>query len=299
MEGKKICYFYKFNFCKKDDCKYFHSSEVCDGKCDIKMCLKRHPQTSLCMFHTMFGACKKSKSCKFRHETPQQDEEVQKEEIQSLKKKIHDLEVENKKTTDHLKERILVLESTVKDLTKTVTDLTNNEMIKAAMIRQEEEEMMENEDNSIDDNEECSFMTDESSYYMWEDLEFKEILKDELCVTNNIKTSINDIMANLKPRNIQETMNKLAILNQSVKNDEIRLKNMERNSKNEHKSEKFYKMIDSFKKLFERLENTANNKFRKVAESELKVIYQNIINVQLEKSNNVYGMFDKTIDEES
>ena len=299
MEGKKICYFYKFNFCKKDDCKYFHSSEVCDGKCDIKMCLKRHPQTSLCMFHTMFGACKKSKSCKFRHETPQQDEEVQKEEIQSLKKKIHDLEVENKKTTDHLKERILVLESTVKDLTKTVTDLTNNEMIKAAMIRQEEEEMMENEDNSIDDNEECSFMTDESSYYMWEDLEFKEILKDELCVTNNIKTSINDIMANLKPRNIQETMNKLAILNQSVKNDEIRLKNMERNSKNEHKSEKFYKMIDSFKKLFERLENTANNKFRKVAESELKVIYQNVINVQLEKSNNVYGMFDKTIDEES
>ena len=299
MEGKKICYFYKFNFCKKDDCKYFHSSEVCDGKCNIKMCLKRHPQTSLCMFHTMFGACKKSKSCKFRHETPQQDEEVQKEEIQSLKKKIHDLEVENKKTTDHLKERILVLESTVKDLTKTVTDLTNNEMIKAAMIRQEEEEMMENEDNSIDDNEECSFMTDESSYYMWEDLEFKEILKDELCVTNNIKTSINDIMANLKPRNIQETMNKLAILNQSVNNDEIRLKNMERNSKNEHKSEKFYKMIDSFKKLFERLENTANNKFRKVAESELKVIYQNIINVQLEKSNNVYGMFDKTIDEES
>ena len=299
MEGKKICYFYKFNFCKKDDCKYFHSSEVCDGKCNIKMCLKRHPQTSLCMFHTMFGACKKSKSCKFRHETPQPDEEVQKEEIQSLKKKIHDLEVENKKTTDHLKERILVLESTVKDLTKTVTDLTNNEMIKAAMIRQEEEEMMENEDNSIDDNEECSFMTDESSYYMWEDLEFKEILKDELCVTNNIKTSINDIMANLKPRNIQETMNKLAILNQSVKNDEIRLKNMERNSKNEHQSEKFYKMIDSFKKLFERLENTANNKFRKVAESELKVIYQNIINVQLEKSNNVYGMFDKTIDEES
>ena len=141
--------------------------------------------------------------------------------------------------------------------------------------------------------------TDRIRNYMWEDLEFKEILKDELCVTNNIKTSINDIMANLKPRNIQETMNKLAILNQSVKNDEIRLKNMERNSKNEHKSEKFYKMIDSFKKLFERLENTANNKFRKVAESELKVIYQNIINVQLEKSNNVYGMFDKTIDEES
>merc|ERR1712155_142693 len=158
---------------------------------------------------------------------------------------------------------------------------------------------MEDDGNSIKNNDESSFMTNESSYAVWEDLELREILKDELSVTNNIKTNINDIMANLKPRNIQETMNKLAILNQNVCNDEIRLKNMERNSKNEHKSEKFYKMIDSFKKLFERLENTANNKFRKVAESELKVIYQNIINVQLEISNNVYGMFDKTIDEES
>ena len=63
-------------------------------------------------------------------------------------------------------------------------------------------------------------------------------------------------------------------------------------------STKMYKMIDDFKKMFERFENTPNNKFRKVAEKELKEIYKNIINVQLDKSNNVYGMFDKTIDEE-
>ena len=37
--------------------------------------------------------------------------------------------------------------------------------------------------------------------------------------------------------------------------------------------------------MFERLENTANNKFRKVAENELKEIYKNIIQVQLDKSN--------------
>ena len=76
MEGKKICYFHKFNFCKKKDCKYFHPSEVCDGNCDIKVCLKRHPQTTLCMFHTMFGACRKNESCKFRHETPNLKEEA-------------------------------------------------------------------------------------------------------------------------------------------------------------------------------------------------------------------------------
>ena len=146
-------------------------------------------------------------------------------------------------------------------------------------------------------NDESGDITDES-YYVWDDLELKEILKEELCVTNNLKTNINDIMANLKPRIIQETMIKLATLNQNVKNDEIRLKNMERNSKNEHLSEEFYKMIDKFKKIYERLENTSNKKFRKVAEDELKEIYKDILNVQLDKSNNVFGMFDKTIDEE-
>ena len=54
--------------------------------------------------------------------------------------------------------------------------------------------------------------------------ELKEILKEELYVTNDLKTNINDIMANLKPRIIQETMIKLATLNQNVTNDEIRLK---------------------------------------------------------------------------
>ena len=60
----------------------------------------------------------------------------------------------------------------------------------------------------------------------------------------------------------------------------------------------FYKMVDKFKTMYERLENTSNKKFRKVAEDELKEIYKDILNIQLDKSNNVFGMFDKTIDEE-
>ena len=188
---------------------------------------------------------------------------------------------------------ILTLEETVIDLTATVRDLTNNEMI----TQSQEEEMTEDQEYSIDENDESGDITNES-YYVWDDLELKEILKEELYVTDNLKTNINDIMANLKPRIIQETMIKLATLNQNVKTDEIRLKNMERNSKNEHLSEEFYKMIDKFKKMYERLENTSNKKFRKVAEDELKEIYKDILNVQLDKSNNVFGMFDKTIDEE-
>ena len=58
-------------------------------------------------------------------------------------------------------------------------------------------------------------------------------------------------------------------------------------------------MIDNFKNVMETLENTANNKFKKVAENLLKEIYKSIINVQLKTSNNLYGMFDRTIDEEN
>ena len=148
MEGKKICYFHKFNFCKKgEDCKYFHPSEVCDGKCDIKVCLKRHPQTSLCMFHTMFEAWGNQKSCKFRHVTPQPVDEDQKEQIQILQRKIQKLEEDNKKITDSLNGRISLLETEVKDLSKTVRDLTNNEM-----IRLQEEEMMEDHDENDESN---------------------------------------------------------------------------------------------------------------------------------------------------
>ena len=65
--------FEKFNFCKKKDCKYFHPSEICDETCDIKKCLKKHIQTQMCMFYTMFEKCKHGQNCKFRHDIPQQN----------------------------------------------------------------------------------------------------------------------------------------------------------------------------------------------------------------------------------
>ena len=78
--------------------------------------------------------------------------------------------------------------------------------------RQHEDEMMEDESKTG----ESSFMTNESSYYIREDIEFKEILKEELLVTNNLKTNINDIIENLKPRVIRETIGKLEILKYNV-----------------------------------------------------------------------------------
>ena len=283
MEGTKICYFHKFNFCKKKDCKYFHPSEVCDEKCDIKTCLKRHPHTSQCMFHTMFGKCRNKDSCKFLHGTPQPVEDSQKEEINTLRRKIQELEEDNKniaskhaKITDNLKERIISLEATVKDL-------INNEM-----IRQREDEMMEDENK----NDESSFMTNESSYYIREDIEFKEIMKEELRVTSNLKTDISDIIENIKPRKIDETMSKLQTLKLNIHNDVRNLKKVERHSETEKYSEEFYQMIDKFMKMPETLSKIAKNKFKKVAEEELKEFLKDINAVELDKGNNIFGMFD-------
>ena len=284
MEGKKICYFHKFNFCKKKDCKYFHPSEVCDEKCNIRTCLKRHLQTSICMFHTMFQKCRNNNSCKFLHETPQPVEDSQKEEINTLRRKIQELEEDNKniaskhaKITDNLKERIISLEATVKDL-------INNEM-----IRQREDEMMEDENK----NDESSFMTNESSYYIREDIEFKEIMKEELRVTSNLKTDISDIIENIKPRKIDETMSKLQTLKLNIHNDVRNLKKVERHSETEKYSEEFYQMIDKFMKMPETLSKIAKNKFKKVAEDELKELLNKDIKwVKQDKHNNLIGMFD-------
>ena len=208
----------------------------------------------------------------------------QKEEINTLRRKIQELEEDNKniaskhaKITDNLKERIISLEATVKDL-------INNEM-----IRQREDEMMEDENK----NDESSFMTSESSYYIWEDLEFKEILKEELIVTNNIKTNLKDIVENLKPRKIDETISKFQILKYNVQNDVTRMKEIERHSENKEYSDNFYEMIDKFMKMTETLEHIAKNKFRPVVEKELKEFNHDIVEeVLLEKQGKIYGMFD-------
>ena len=287
MEGKKICYFHKFNFCKKKDCKYIHSSEVCDGNCDIKTCLKRHPQTSLCMFHTMFGKCRNNDSCKFLHETPQPVKAINNEEIQTLKMKLQELEEDcriikskHKKITDDLNGRIIILEAIVKDLTQ-------NKIIAGFLIQQEDEMM---DDQNKDD--ESSFMTNESSYYIREDVVFKEILKEELRVTSNLKTNISDIIENVKPRKIDETLGKLKILKLNIHNGVRDIKKIERHSETEQYSEEFYKMIDKFMKMPETLSKIAKNKFKKVAEEELKEFLKYINAVELDKGNNIFGMFD-------
>ena len=243
------------------------------------------------MFHTMYQNCRNKDSCKFLHETPQPVDDSSKEEIKTLRKKIQELEEDNKnieskhaKITDNLKERIIDLEASVKDLISNMATLISNEM-----ITQHEDEMIEDENKTG----ESSFMTNESSYYIREDIEFKEILKEELLVTNNLKTNINDIIENLKPRIISETIGKLEILKYNVQNDITRMKSIERHPETKQYSEDFYEMVEKFMKMTETLKNVAKNKFKKVAEVELKELLNKEIKwVHQDKHGNINGMFD-------
>ena len=89
----RICMFEKFNFCKKKDCQYFHPSEICDETCDIKKCLKKHIQTQMCMFYTMFEKCKHGQNCKFRHDIPQLNENTINDSKMDEIKKEYDLKL--------------------------------------------------------------------------------------------------------------------------------------------------------------------------------------------------------------
>ena len=67
MHPQNICIYEKFSTCKMGDrCNFHHPTLVCDDKeCDIKLCLKRHPET--CLYDTVFHACRNEDHCRYQH----------------------------------------------------------------------------------------------------------------------------------------------------------------------------------------------------------------------------------------
>ena len=108
MENK--CKFYNRGYCKhKDQCKYVHPTSDCIGNClDTNICPNRHRK--ICKFgHKCYH--NKTNVCEYIHKrseeqnemahkvilaSPSPVEEELKKEIENLKAKIDNLEVENK-----------------------------------------------------------------------------------------------------------------------------------------------------------------------------------------------------------
>ena len=86
----KTCKFYNTGFCKYSDaCRFRHARENCLGKCDKRICEKRHPKP--CKYG---NGCKRGQTCCYNHlESPKVDikQDDLKAEICAMKKTLSDL----------------------------------------------------------------------------------------------------------------------------------------------------------------------------------------------------------------
>ena len=89
MFAKDICIWEKFSSCKKgSSCHFHHPTLVCDDhECDIKMCLKRHPQA--CVYDTMFHACKNEDRCRYQHRKIEKSNDFNEETYRVLEEKYN------------------------------------------------------------------------------------------------------------------------------------------------------------------------------------------------------------------
>ena len=109
--GDEVCQFGKFGFCKfKESCKRKHYSEVCESlsMCtNIKECPKRHPK--MCRRLNSENKCRFKEECAYNHKRIKPNEDV-----------------------NVLKDKVDILENTVKELTKKV-EVQNLEQMERVM----------------------------------------------------------------------------------------------------------------------------------------------------------------------
>jgi len=94
-EKVELCKFQNSGYCKyKGSCRFKHVSEQCEGKCDKKVCRKRHQK--ICRFGSK---CRRQNTCEYKHQTTVTAEE------QSLKAQIVVLEATNAKLEEENKNK--------------------------------------------------------------------------------------------------------------------------------------------------------------------------------------------------
>jgi len=100
-----LCKFQNSGYCKyKENCKFKHVKEKCEGKCERKTCQKRHQK--FCKFGSR---CRRPNTCEFKHEVTL-DELGLKADIKNLETTIKELVEENKK----IKTKMVDLETELK-----------------------------------------------------------------------------------------------------------------------------------------------------------------------------------------
>ena len=313
MESR-ICIYSKYGKCKKQNCKFYHPDEICcDKTCDIKYCVKKHPQD--CRYFWVFNSCRNNGSCKFQHEKPDTLSNAHEKKIDTLENEIKTLRRlhENQdQVISVLKDQLQNQAQEIKNLQSEVLFIQNtskrkrqNDVINDVTVVNDDNMRTDVKEDSIPEAEinsvkrkkmkRLSFYNgkvpldqanDTESLDMTcseEDYQYQEILKYEYRFAKKLEKDIVDIKENVKGRLIDETKNKLNDLKENVKNTKIELKNKIRDSRFENNDNYLtMEVLDNFIKMVENLESIPKNKFRKIAEKDLneflyetEVIHQN------------------------
>ena len=107
MEG--VCQFNQKGFCKfGDSCRKRHVKEICSNQnCNSTSCNLRHPRN--CKFFTLFGYCKFSEDCAFKHTLTKSHSEFKtlKEQLETLTNTI----TEMNQVMDHIKNELEIFKS--------------------------------------------------------------------------------------------------------------------------------------------------------------------------------------------
>ena len=310
MSGKKICIYENFGMCKrKSECSFIHPTLVCeDDLCKITNCNKRHPQA--CKFMMYFGSCKFGLECKFDHNKMKKMEGIDQkikslEEVcNKLQKKCEEvvsecegLRVENK----GLKEKIGMLDLQLmknEGDKKRKKDVGEDSQCKKNKLESTKISDIESMDEYESMAEESSIMRmDQDS--LFEDMEYKEILIKEVKITSNLEKMLKEVKNNLKFKKIDETKITLRNIGQVVSKNETELKNVEQHHRDiDAEENNVLKTLDDIKNNIKSFEKLTRNKFKKVVESEINAILEDLSAIKVSKILNLQGIYDYSVQDE-
>ena len=299
----RICIYEKFGFCRNGvGCKFTHPTLVCDDEnCNIKDCLKRHPQA--CRFFTNYSKCKFGDTCKFLHRN-HKDDTISKDEYNTLKDK-YDVIVENynqvKEEYSKLQGRVSSLETKFFDLMRNQIHTIQNDLNERNNLQSTTMDVQdESKDNKNSPSDVTIVSDDNMDYnldwsYNHDDSLVHEIIDCEYDVCKYLDHEISDIKENLRGRIIDETLKKFNTIKCTIadkRNELKKLNGQHTDPEIEGDSEDTYKLMDEVVNMVEYLEKVPRKKFRNVSEKDLEIIMGKINVVLSNKQSNLHLLFN-------
>ena len=159
--------------------------------------------------------------------------------------------------------------------------------------------------SDIESMDEYESMADESSIMrmdqdsLFEDMEYKEILKKEVKITSNLEKMLEEVKNSLKFKKIDETKTMLKNIVQVVIQNETELGNVEKHHRDiDSEENNVLKNLEIIKNNIKNFEKLAKNKFRKVVETQTNTILDELSCTKVSKILNLKGIYDYSIQDE-